>query len=741
MSAVKTTLVVMCALLMSAQTWSQEPETRLRESVFLDTDLAAGKKLSAVEEYLRARQWAEATQLAERILEDHDEKLVAVGQGRYVNLQRRCQMLLASMSEEGLRVLRERTDARVQQQFEAGVRDRDESVLLRVVRYDFLSSYGDDALAMLGELAFERGAFGEARSYWEMMLPIETEQPLTQPLPILTYPDTDRNRAEIRARLVLCSLMQRNRRQFVRELAAFTARHPQAEGELAGQSGQLAEILSKLGQQAESWQYSDEENGIKTFAANPQRNGVLPEAVEDIGAVQWIAPLKPVVLPRMPKRFRLAQPVALSYFPVVAGEIVFLNDQSRIQAYNLNTGEPAWPADEKSDATIYPAFPAFEFGTARNDLRAGIPRFTMTLDQGRLYARMGSPVTGRGVVNELTRSTSHLVCLDVAAGQGKVQWTIDAEDISPDQSGWEFDGSPLVFEGKLYVALRRSIAQPQSNVACFDAESGNLLWNRKICTSLRQLSEQIEEVTHRLLTLGEGTLFFSTDSGAIASLATHDGRLNWVATYESAKQDFSTSLLKSGLTPCLYHAGTVVAAPADLKQVAAVGSDDRLVWQSRSSGTVMGIDAATGLRKWEQTELPGGVRHILGVVDGTLIVAGDLLWAIDVNTGRILWKRGHIDAESQSYGRGVIAEGLVFWPKRESIWVLDVATGRPQAELKLRQGRTELDLKLTGGNLTISQGLLLVAQPNALVVYSQWGRPRKHLRNRISLVPATQLSH
>ena len=34
----------------------------------------------------------------------------------------------------------------------------------------------------------------------------------------------------------------------------------------------------------------------------------------------------------------------LSYHPVVAGDLIFVNNATQIMAFNLYTGKPAWPA-------------------------------------------------------------------------------------------------------------------------------------------------------------------------------------------------------------------------------------------------------------------------------------------------------------------------------------------------------------------------------------------------------------
>ncbi|WP_197533828.1 PQQ-binding-like beta-propeller repeat protein [Symmachiella dynata] len=719
---------------------AQAPAGRLQESVFLDTDSSATKKLSALEEYLLAEQWSEAVQLANQILEQHGDKLIAAGTGRYIGLRTRCHALLATMNADGLKTLRQRLDPQARQWLEEGRTNHEEAPLLKIVKLAFLSSQGDDALATLGEMAFERGAYGDARGYWEMTLPIEPPQAAGDSRTVLTYPDTDLDQAEMRARLVMCSLFQRDLPRFEQELAAFTMRHGDAEGTLAGRTGRLSEILTTLAEEAEHWTQSTAEKDVSTFAGNTSRNAVLPQAIDDIGAVQWTHPLPPAAPDKMSRRGRLAKPVFLSYFPVTVGDTLFINDATTVSAYDLLTGKPAWPSPNSNDAVIYRTLPLFGNLRGKENEQVGIPHYTMTVHDGRLYVRMGSPVTSRNNDNQLMRSESHLVCLNIATGQGKPVWTIEAGKISPDLGNWEFEGSPIVTDGKLYVALRKSSPQPQANVACFDAENGRLLWNRKVCAFLAPVGDHLEEVSHQLLTLGDGTLFYSTNQGAIAAIAAHDGSLNWVVTYERNAQASWVSKLKNGLVPCLYHQGTVVAAPADLKNIAAQGARPGQFWRMPATGTIMGIDAKTGVLKWRK-ELTGGVRHLLGVHQNRLVVSGDFLWGIDLDTGRIVWKRGQKDAESYGYGRGLLAGDLVMWPKRESIWVLNALTGNPQADIAIGQWRSDSGPKLTGGNLLVADNMLVIAQEQALVAYALWGRMKKKLREEISAAPDDPFVH
>ena len=91
--------------------------------------------------------------------------------------------------------------------------------------------------------------------------------------------------------------------------------------------------------------------------------------------------------------------------------------------------------------------------------RLGVPRFTMTAHNGKLYARMGPQVTGRSLESLENRQAGYIVCLDLAA-QGRPVWKLEL-DKEEDQK-WAFEGSPLVDGTDLYVAMRKSDVRPQA---------------------------------------------------------------------------------------------------------------------------------------------------------------------------------------------------------------------------------------------------------------------------------------
>jgi hypothetical protein len=262
----------------------------------------------------------------------------------------------------------------------------------------------------------------------------------------------------------------------------------------------------------------------------------------------------------------------------------------------------------------------------------------------------------------------------------------------------------------LYVPLRRGFPQTQTNVACLDAESGRILWNRRVCAAVSDASDASNLVSHHLLTLGGGNVFYSTDMGAVAALDARSGNLRWVTTYESTSQPSSadfTDTRCTGLTPCLYHEGKVVVAPNDLNEVMALDSD-------------------TGRTVWRRT-FPGGVCHLLGVSGHRLFVSGDFLWAVDLPTGRALWEIAIDDPAAHGYGQGLLAADQVYWPTREELFVVDQSSGQI-----LRRVALAAMHGASGGNLAVGNGCLIVAGPDEVVVFGEYGRALPPKRQLIS---------
>lgn len=708
-------LAVWMILRASPWAWTQPlgtvPGSRyeLAERVELDrADNTVIRQLARVKEYLAVEQWDEAVETLRQVMENSGGKLWGVTERRFVSVRDYCHLQLASLPPAALGLYRSRIDAVAKKWYDDGVARRDRRPLLKVVDQAFASSWGDNALLVLGELALEDGNPVTARSYWEKIIPVTP--PADTPRTWLCVPDTELDLAAVRARLVLASILEGSLDRARDELAQFTRLHPTARGRLGGEERSFVETLGVLLSEAPSWPARPTSPDWPTLAGSPLRNQRAPATAEG-GELLWRLPLRPAPAAHnsvwgsgLPTR-RVAEDARspLSYHPLVVGNLVLLNNQVEILAIDAKTGKPAWGHDEPQiyrdqfDETVHANY------NPSNNL--GVPRFTMTVKDGKLYARMGPSVTARVQESGSAVASGYLACLDLEA-EGRLLWRI-----APDDKDWAFEGSPLCDGSDVYVVMRRSDVLPQVHVACFDAQNGQLRWRRFICAAETPARGMLYETTHNLLTLNRDTLYCNTNLGAVAALSTRDGQVQWVSLYPRDRQG---DLLQPephwcrDLTPCLYDRGTLLVAPADSRRI-------------------FSFDAMTGQILWQTDPEVEDVVHLLGVSGNNLIASGNKLYWISLQDapGRVkhVWPDGH---ERLGFGRGVLAEGKVYFPTREQIYVFDQASAKQKSVISLAQRG------VTGGNLLMAGPCLLVAGNRDLVALGVQTQPKKKPENTLA---------
>jgi outer membrane protein assembly factor BamB len=689
-------------------------------------DAAARTHLASIDAYLANREWDDAVEMLREVMQSFGEQVISDIDGRYISVREHCHRRIARLPQPAIEHYRGLVDPLANQWLEEGLKQRDRSKLEQVVHDFFCSSAGDDALLALGELALERGEHGSARRYWESLslaLRSPDGRPLWQALigidperdfdavaeiindadasvNRLVYPGTDISLADVRARLALASILEGSLDRGRAELDWFRRFHPDAEGRLGGRNVQYGEQLSLLLTAAAEWPQATAADDWPTFGGSTDRSGTAQaiggirspagEQPIDVAAPgsedQEPAPL-PGTIAQQPQDLD-TQP--LHHYPIVVDDLLLWNDQRAIYAYDLTSGRPAW----QGSGVIFRDDRSAEAPLENRGTRLGTPRFSMTASDGRLYARVGEPVTTRPADAGLSRPIGYLVCLDLQSS-GRLLWKTQPEDPQ-----WAFEGAPVVEGKNVYVAMRRSDVRPQAHVACFDANTGRLRWRRFVCAAESPGRGQQSEITNNVLTLSEDTLYVNTNLGAIAALAADTGQIRWIVTYPrtnaggSAADAAISGSHPRDLTPCVYDGGTIFAAPAD-------------------SHDVFALDGATGTLLW-RTSQAADVRHLLGVSGRHLIASGRHLWWIDARTGEIQWRwPDSPQAGEVGRGRGVIAGGDVLWPTQQHIRTFDAQT--------MRQTREPLDLDVLGtgaGNLFVAGGHLVIAAADRLYAFN-----------------------
>ena len=463
----------------------------------------------------------------------------------------------------------------------------------------------------------------------------------------------------------------------------------------------------------------------KTFAANSSRRGSdAPNENNklDLGSwTKWTRALERMTgqLDRNPAS---KPPVAegpngiLPYYPLVYDGKVFVHELTRITAFDATSGK-SWPPTE-------PSMPLYDSGATAASFfpfgysMVGAPRGTLTIDDDRLYARMGPPVTGwfgRAPTNE-NLSLSSLVALDLKR-QGSMRPGFPVRLPGDEFPHAEFEGTPTVVGQQVLVCvIARDNVNLRRYVVSIDRDTGSVIWRSPMLASgMVSGCEQASLVSHQLLSVAGGRIFVNTNLGSVACLDLETGQIVWLVRYQRATASADEAYARPDrfryrdLTPCMIVGTQVVCAPQDCPELFA-------------------LDSASGQLLWStDAERVDDANQLLGAYQQNLIVSGDRLYWLDASSGQVLaaFPAGGVGEMStalpspRGYGRGLIVGDRVYWPTQNEIFVFDAqqssdAIGKPPA---IRE-RLRLETRgAEGGNLTLFGDGLIIAGPGRLFVF------------------------
>lgn len=715
-----------------------------------NTSSVADAFLRNAQAHVRDAQWGEAIDIYRRVIGQFGDIVCALpkddpagdptGNSELsVDVRQYCQRRIAAMPPEGREIYRARVDAQAEGWYRKGAAERDRGLLRRVVEQAFCSSWGDDALDLLGDLAFQDGRFAEALSTYRRIVPDRPGEPLG-----LVHPDPDVDLARVAAKKLLCRAALGDAPPTAADLEAFAAAYPQAKGRLAGRDGLLSKDVSEAIASDHLAAPVQLDGRWPTFGGAPSRSKVAPGTI-DIGSFQWRLKLEPITngSARQPNNNpfgnqRFGQPPAattgepiLAYHPIVLNDQVVVGDDHQIAAYNLNA------RPEGKDGTVELAWKHDENQNSERPARApqGSARYTLTASGDRIYSRTGAAGANAAMnrMNGMQVPTppSYIVAVERST-EGKVLWRRSSVDVDLPRRGGgaaveaapaqaSFEGTPVADGRGVYAAMTVGGAMTACYVVALDAETGATLWARHIGDSNAPNGNNMNmgfggmptsggDIGNRLLSLDGPTVYYQTNVGAVAALDAETGAIRWLASY--GQQDRPAGGRDRDPNPAIVHEGRVIVAPDD-------------------SQAIFAFDAVTGKLVWRTGPMPD-VTHLLGVAKGRLIATGNHVWSIDAASGKVLrcWpedQRGY-----DGYGRGILAGDQIYWPTKTEIHVLDQASG-------LRGDRPPIKLQETfqtgGGNLAVGDGYLIVAQADALVVFCQNSRLIERFREEIAREP------
>jgi outer membrane protein assembly factor BamB len=717
-------------------------------------------KLRNAENHARERQWSEAIAIYQAVIDEFGDKMVKVPPSEagadpsgdfvlYVVNRRYCHRALAHLPPEARQVYRNRADGMAERWFRQGAKERDIGLLERVVDQAFCSSWGDDALELLGDLAFQDGRFGDALAAYDRLVADQPDDPF-----VLVHPDPSVDLARVAAKKLLCRAAVGEYPPLPQDLAEFGRRYPGAAGSLAGRNGTYAQILTDALASDHLAPAAQPDSRWPTFAGSLRRSKVVPGPI-DAGSLQWRVELEKVGLNRVPPFGPRAGMIVgaataepnrlLAYHPIVLGDQVIVCDGLRVLAYNLNDR----PADADGGAPR-PVDPTWRY-PPDDDTQASqarqqhfeIPRYTLTAFGDRIYARMGTNTTQyyASMGGSSRGGASSIVALDWNT-QGKLLWEQKSTSLvlpnrAPDRNtrSVNFEGAPVADARGVYVAVTDRRERTATYVACFDAETGVPRWIRYLGSASPDTdnnpfgfgmpfqqapTSSAGDFHHRLLSLDGPALYYQTNLGAVVALEAETGATLWVATYPRQEPNHTSGGNDRDLNPAVIDKGRVFVAPSD-------------------ADALFAFDCKSGRLLWKCDGIPGEIKlaHLLGVAKDCLVATGKSVLLLHVEDGRVAHVWPDSSKSLEGYGRGLLAGDLIYWPTQNEIQVLDQRTGlRAQPPIKLVE-----TYHTKGGNLVAGDGYLIVAQENGLVVFCQNSRLIERYKEEIARMPEQARSY
>lgn len=690
-------------------------EEQFRKTLFPGEVRDTVGRLEAADRLAARQSWAGALDEYQRLLQEGGDDLVpestpadrAVSTRRSVQLRRLCHLRIAALPPAALRLYRGRMDAQAKKWLEEGIASHDVSALRRVVDEAFCSRSGDRAAELLGDLAFEKGNFAEARHWWTLVVGPAGAVADSRGL---RFPDPQVEVARVRARQILALVFDGELPRAAEELEAFRRLHGGASGNLAGRTGNYAATVQALLADRRRRPFTAADDDWPTFAGSPSRNRVLADALSErlwtdgpAWRVRLAGPGGEGEGPPAPRNEPGSVAARrLAFHPVIVGQRVLVADARHLTGYDLRSGRCQFRHD----------LLAADRQRGLEGLRLQLPavpdlRYTLTAADGRLYVRVGAQSLallapqGAGPAP----APSYLVCLNLAEGARPPteRWAIKARTGSG--TAYAFEGAPLVHDGRVYAAESCLVgSRTKTALVCHDADTAVLRWRREVCETPESEEEPAPRVRHHLLTLAGGAVVYCTHAGAVVAVDALTGKRLWGVRYPSRGPTTT-----GGDPP-----------PRDLCPCVSV--DRRLFVAPLDSDRILCLDAETGRTLWDREGIEA--VHVLGVSRGRLLfttTAG--VRALDAATGGDGggWRQPAFGS-LPGFGRGLLAGGWLLWPTRDvklPFRALDVGDGGQGRGLEALDP-TRLR-RLRPGNLAFGGGCLVVADAEELVGYvPQW---------------------
>ncbi len=203
-----------------------------------------------------------------------------------------------------------------------------------------------------------------------------------------------------------------------------------------------------------------------------------------------------------------------------------------------------------------------------------------------------------------------------------------------------FMSSPIVWNGKVYVASVDENLEGKAGIYALDGTTGALLWKYSVRNSIKNS-----------IAIDHGIVFAQDAEGYLYAVDAVTGKLKW-----------EKKLSVNGL-PAL---------------VEGITAENGVVYAGTGKG-LCALQSATGTEIWKNTAWGQGegATSTLSLGDGVLVAGSQWrgLYAHDAATGDLLWSKGDYGLSDRGASPN-LQDGLLYLISRSSLFILNARTGQ-----------------------------------------------------------------
>ncbi|MGE3316658.1 MAG: PQQ-binding-like beta-propeller repeat protein, partial [Planctomycetaceae bacterium] len=707
--------------------------------------------LQKAAEKMRDKNWNEALEILEFVLERGGNATIRLANGRRVPLSEEANRLLGALPPE-VRESYRLTHGPAAAQLLAEAAGGGDPLTYAVVatRY-FHTAAGLEAANHLGTLHFDRGEFGMASRWFNML--IEADAAVSQE-PIW----------RLKAAFALKQSGHPQSDRLLSELSVDTNRR---EYEIGGKRLDPREWLAKLQPIAGSGPPVLDEWPI--LGGGPSRSAIA-NGSDPLLLSRWtrlISDSHPLIqqIATLTQDLSDQQRATIpALFPLMVNNRILFRTLRGVQVLDASTGEPLWEtregvsaermliggADEDDGERVVVgrrAFNNFNFNQQSSEYFGGAGdshpivgllyrngAFGVLASDGRqlfviedhaMLSRLGYygaefDPEGDDPFHQ-NWSTNRLVSYDL--NTGRPLWTVGGiamnEPFDLPLAGTYFLGAPIVDGGELLI-----VGENEGRIHLFalDPATGTEKWSQLIAYADTKIDRDIaRRWWTSQIACSNGVIVCPTTVGWLVGIDRLNHSVLWTQRY-TRPSDSRT--VREGRDE-----GESMIAFSELNSQwcpsAPMIAGNRIIYTPPEEGTLMCVDLFDGKIVWQQPKGEDGL-YAAGVFDDRVIVVGkNSVVARKMRDGSSLWTIRLTMTDGRPSGVGVATQGSYYLPLSSGqLWSIDPATGRVTAKSRLPEDEAPL------GNLALYRGKLISLTAQGLTSYEQRVSAEAEIRRR-----------